>query len=559
MGKKIFYLLLSFMTFILIMLIGHYFLKPTDYDQVQVLDEGWLIYYNDDIYENVRLSELRKIIGNGANKGDIIMMVHPNVDVSSYTNPSMVFESKFSAWMAFSGTKLVGKEFLEDYRNREFIGSKNNFVMIPRTYNSTTIRISLIVAEDGAYSYYEAPIVGDYDNIVKYVLYNNLFVIMISAFLIIFGLMFFAISLAFRSDMSEINMQIYSSLVFVALGIWFLTQFKQLGLFIDVGNHETEIEYISLYMVVPLMYLVMGCMRNYLKNNVFKFFLGIGAVIPLVLILMHYSGIMHINQTLFVYQIDAMLLIVFMFVMIIVIDARYHRISQSQYIQLIGQISVAVSFIFNIFFYYMEVMGFSKQIMLSKIAVPIGTMCMVFATLVNYNIFISEFFARKNEYESLAHLAYTDELTGLANRSKYEKYVSLISEEKNDYCIVSIDLNRLKKVNDELGHLMGDKYLAEFAQALENTFGQAGFVARIGGDEFVAVLTDENMRKVDDLADELANCLDELNKLDNTFIRSAAVGYAFRHECTEESENEIYLIADERMYKNKQLAHEARK
>jgi diguanylate cyclase (GGDEF)-like protein len=192
-----------------------------------------------------------------------------------------------------------------------------------------------------------------------------------------------------------------------------------------------------------------------------------------------------------------------------------------------------------------------KQIMLSKRAVPMGMMCMVFATLGNYQFFISEACARNKEHESLAHLAYADGLTGIPNRSRLEKFINTIEERGEDYCIVSIDLNELKPVNDKQGHLMGDKYLLEFSDILQSCFTGKGFIARIGGDEFVAVLRDTNILLAEDLMNEVNTKLEKLNKKDSSINRSAAFGFAFRHEVENQGWNAVYLLADERMYKKK--------
>ena len=150
-----------------------------------------------------------------------------------------------------------------------------------------------------------------------------------------------------------------------------------------------------------------------------------------------------------------------------------------------------------------------------------------------------------------------DELTGMANRAKYDKFMSQLSETEDDYCLISIDLNGLKDINDKKGHLEGDKYLCEFGKVLEETIGQEGFIARTG-DEFVAILTDDKMEKVDVLIDKLKNGLAYLNEKDSSIKRSAAVGYACRHEYANADYNLIYLKADERMYKKKELMHGTR-
>ena len=66
------------------------------------------------------------------------------------------------------------------------------------------------------------------------------------------------------------------------------------------------------------------------------------------------------------------------------------------------------------------------------------------------------------------------------------------------------------------------------------------------------------MSKVDEYIELINTSLDKLNKEDNTFFRSAAIGYAYRHESTDENYNSVYLLADERMYKNKEIMHGTR-
>jgi diguanylate cyclase (GGDEF)-like protein len=514
------------------------------------MSDGWDVTYNDTEFTNVKLSSLRRLIGNATDRGDRIILKRKVDNLDEFTAPTMLFETRFSAWRVICNDTIVNEHNFDAYENKDFIGCEDTFVNLPSLSGTSEIQIELLVSEKGAYNFYESPVIGDYMDVLLYAVYSNMFVFMTSAFLLIFGLMFFAISIGFRSDVPEMDMQIYSSLLFIMLGIWFLTQFKLMDLFLDTRGHQTEIEYISLYLLVPLMYMVMGCMQNYLKDKVFLVFSISGTVISLSLIAIHFMGLVHINQMLMVYQVNALIMCILM-IAFLIRDSRSHRITNPQIIQLAGETALALSFFFNVFFYYLEVAGISEQIMLSKKAVPMGTMCMVFATLVNYRIYISESYARKVEHQSLARLAYEDALTGIPNRSRYEKYLTDLGKTDEDYCVVSIDLNGLKSVNDSKGHLVGDKYISEFTAVFEKCFGPSGFIARIGGDEFVAILRGENLDMAEVLIQRLDNALSELNKKDSTFDRSAAAGFAYRHETNEKDWNSVYLLADARMYKKK--------
>ncbi len=552
MRRKILFLTISFISFLLLTLIGHFWMSPSGIEKVSVLSDGWDVRYNDVEFTDVSLPALRRLIGSATQKGDHIVLENKVKGLGIYTAPTLLFESRFSAWRVTCNGKLVGEHNFDLYEINEFIGCEDTFLNLPSCggAEASVIIIEYLVSEDSAYNFYESPVIGEYMDVLLYAVYSNMFVFMTSAFLMIFGLMFFAISIGFRSALPEMDMQIYSSLLYIMLGVWFLTQFRLMDIFLDTGGHQTEIEYISLYLLVPLMYMVMGCMQDYLKDKVFLFFSVSGTVISLSLIAIHFMGLVHINRMLMVYQINALAMCVLMIVYL-VRDSINHRITNSQIIQLAGETVLALSFFFNVFFYYLEVAGISEQIMLSKKAVPLGAICMVFATLVNYRIYISDSYARKVEHESLARLAYEDALTGIPNRSRYEKYLTDLGKTDEDYCVVSIDLNGLKSVNDTKGHLVGDKYLSEFTSAFIKCFGEGGFIARIGGDEFVSILRGDDLDMAEVLIQRLDRTLDELNKKDPSMERSAAAGFAYRHETNGSDWNSVYLLADERMYKKK--------
>ena len=550
MRKKALYLLIALIAFILMLMTAQAIIKPKRIGKVEVLQDGWYVRYNKTEYNNVKLSNLRRLIGNGTYRSDKIIMTKTGVDFTGLSDPALMLETKFSAFIVSIDGMEIEHKFLTYFERDEYVGCERNFVNMPKMSGKHEITIELLVGEDGAYNYFDAPVFGEYTDLFMYGIYNNMYIFIISAFLVIFGFMFFIIALGFESNFPEIRMLMFSALLFIDLGVWFLTQFKLLSLFMETGRRQTEAEYISLYLIVPLMYLVMGSMRNYLKKKRFLAFSAIGTLLSFLPIFLHYTGQMHINQLLWLYQINALTLIVFMFFMLFG-DEKNRRISPSQRIQLAGQAMLGVAFIVNVFFYYLEVAGVMEQIMLSKKIVPVGALCMVFSTLVNYNIYISASIARKKEYQSLTHYAYADGLTDIPNRARFEKYLNDISKKNADYCIVSIDLNGLKTINDVQGHLMGDKYIREFADILEERVAGRGFVARTGGDEFVAVLSGDNLEKVERVIDEVKAALAKLNQEDPELKRSAAFGYAYRHETDGSSWNDVFILADERMYKNK--------
>ena len=87
-------------------------------------------------------------------------------------------------------------------------------------------------------------------------------------------------------------------------------------------------------------------------------------------------------------------------------------------------------------------------------------------------------------------LAYTDLLTGALNRNAFELAVHTLSKtaSQTELTVLTCDINKLKTINDQMGHTAGDQYIRSLAQLLLKKFKSCGETYRIGGDEFVTLL-----------------------------------------------------------------------
>ena len=114
-----------------------------------------------------------------------------------------------------------------------------------------------------------------------------------------------------------------------------------------------------------------------------------------------------------------------------------------------------------------------------------------------------------------AHMAYHDALTGLPNRAQLQEHLdlALARAERKDKAVAALflDLDRFKPVNDTYGHPAGDRLLEDVARRWR-TIARAGeMLARIGGDEFVLVLTDLDRDSAQAVAAAVAErCADAL-------------------------------------------------
>ena len=98
---------------------------------------------------------------------------------------------------------------------------------------------------------------------------------------------------------------------------------------------------------------------------------------------------------------------------------------------------------------------------------------------------VSGYERRLREVETLAT---KDDLTGLLNRRSIESRVEAAIEAKRPFCVVMLDLDQFKQVNDTHGHAAGDSLLTQFAAELRTNIRASDIVGRWGGDEFILLL-----------------------------------------------------------------------
>ncbi len=151
-------------------------------------------------------------------------------------------------------------------------------------------------------------------------------------------------------------------------------------------------------------------------------------------------------------------------------------------------------------------------------------------TLETVASLFAQFRARISAEERLRHLADHDDLTGLRNRRALLAHLAnrLAPRQPGPVAILYLDLDRLKAINDSLGHAAGDWFIRGFADRLRECAGDRCLVARLGGDEFVLV-PDQPMtvQAAELFADRVrASVHDRLTLEGRTITRTVSIGVA---------------------------------
>ena len=155
--------------------------------------------------------------------------------------------------------------------------------------------------------------------------------------------------------------------------------------------------------------------------------------------------------------------------------------------------------------------------------------------------------------EKLNALALTDALTGIGNKTSYLEMTKNIQNNKhdnfNEYAVVALDLNLLKKTNDTYGHECGDILLREASRYICQIFEHSP-VYRTGGDEFVVILYSDDYRRREELLSRFEKGLNyPIEGIPSTNL-SIAFGMA-EHSADNPDYESVFELADERMYRKK--------
>ena len=161
--------------------------------------------------------------------------------------------------------------------------------------------------------------------------------------------------------------------------------------------------------------------------------------------------------------------------------------------------------------------------------------------LASIQFFVTNSLDRKKQQAYLEKLSYRDMLTGLYNRNRYiERLEAYKQVQDQQIGAIYIDLNGLKKVNDEQGHRAGDELIMRAAGTIAGIFAEDAY--RVGGDEFVVILLDVSREDFARKTEQLRRQMQE-NSVD------ASIGGVWQAS-TENLEN-LLRLADENMYREK--------
>lgn len=175
-------------------------------------------------------------------------------------------------------------------------------------------------------------------------------------------------------------------------------------------------------------------------------------------------------------------------------------------------------------------------------------------TYCNIGFYLNNYYKRKQYADSLEllRLSITDSLTGIFNRAKFneelKKWTDYCSRYESDISLVFFDIDNFKRVNDNYGHMTGDKVIQDIVLSIQNKIRSTDIFARWGGEEFVILLPNTGNDQAAEMAERMRIAIEKITVSESENI-TCSFGIATLRE--NESSESFIKRGDKLLYEAK--------
>ena len=332
--KRVIATLLSLLAVIIIYTICKHGLSVNPQYPIELMDEGWTVSINNMVYEDVSMSKVYSVMKGKLNHGDFVIMSKDLPDLGDIPFPSIFFRSRYTTLECYLDDEEIYSYGLDMYLDDSFIGKMIHFITLPRDYAGKHLTMKMIASEHDAFSVLEGPSIGSLPELRRSFINSHVFIIAAGMALFVFGVIFLMLSLLFVTAIPDITIQLYTSLMCLNLGAWLLSYYNVLSLFV-YAPLETQVEYFTLYLIVPYCYIILYYIQKPEKKKLFFMAFLISSLIPFFQYVLHFEFNIHLRATLPLYHIDC--IIGFLVVVYYTIKSFSKRnISSAKLIQMAG-------------------------------------------------------------------------------------------------------------------------------------------------------------------------------------------------------------------------------
>ncbi len=534
---------------------------PSKYEKdIIALTDGWSITYNGESKNDISLSEADIPV---ADTGDTFILVH---SLSDYRIKSACLQIKtvHATFQVYLDDELIYDFSSNLYKEHRMLPMGYVYVPLPDTYPGKTLTIYYTAGQDSAFSGFDTIYLGLRKDFLSMRSDEMRLQFYIGIFLCSLGITFCAITPYLIFNKTDYKRVFLGSLISFVLGVYILATANIFNYFTSRMIVNTILEYASFYLVPAVLcaYVAVIFPQKFLRK-VFKYMAIVDIAAYAYCIITHFAHIA-------LFSTHTMLFHVLIFIqaplaLACAIYLLYTNRNKKRndpdvvsfQILLIGLSIFLICGLVEIGFYNFMKFGSARgEASLSLSLLTCGSLVFVLFIFIGYFEYQIYSIESANRQKFLMGLAYYDPLTGLSNRARCQEEMITADNDNKDFVIISIDLDNLKQVNDVYGHDSGDNYLKLFAGLLGSSFRSSDITGRMGGDEFIVILYNQNASDAD------ARIMELQEKFSKAHFGLPGPTYGFSYGIASSTEfpghsaEKIYTIADIRMYEMKRKRHE---
>lgn len=389
---------------------------------------------------------------------------------------------------------------------------------------------------------------GNGINMLRTMVYESIPSLLVSILLIIFGLfmILYWILICYKSGLAK--ELLYMGIFVLLTGAWAFGEANASVIILDNRVYASFITF-SFLMLMGITFMLFIKHYHKAEERYFHKILTVYSFAGVTLmIILQALNIWDFKESVFIVHIT---LVCDLFYMLSTIldNMRKGRSKRNLKLNIAGLIVLAISVAFELYAYYAHLKNVQSFAMF-------GLLVYIAILGLEIGADASEKIDELRKSEIYKELAEKDILTKCFNRNSYNEDIK--RNFSGDTYIIMLDLNNLKKCNDTLGHMEGDRYLTDSAQLIKKIFSKHGKVYRIGGDEFCIIMEYTSEDIITTLIQQLNHEEAEYNKHSQIHMQIAS-GYARYDAAIDADLERTRCRADVLMYENKKQLKAANK
>lgn len=418
-----------------------------------------------------------------------------------------------------------------------------NFVQLPRELNS--IKVVFKSPYKDANRKIPKFYVGNIASVTSHIINISLFQFILCIIMFCLGLCMAAYYFVIHKKNSTVNANmLYLGIFAMFLSAWSINECPITTLIFKNNIVTSYISFLSLMLLpMPFAIFVKNFYNDTSKNWDIFFRLNLAQI--MTCIALQLLKVYDLRQTLWTTHVIMAVLIV------IVLYRSYHLLhtaknTKTVKVHLMCMVICAVALVLDMVGYYVGSWD-------SNTFGRIGFLTYIIVLGVLSTSETASLIQMGQQADAYQRLAYTDQMTGLFNRTCFNVDFAELEKNPNDVAIIDFDLNHLKHTNDTYGHSAGDRYINNSARIIKEIFSSIGKCYRVGGDEFVTIVQNSSSIDITYYLAMLESSVDACNReAENKDLHmQISSGCAVYSAETDRTLEDTYNRADKIMYADK--------